>query len=183
MCIRDRYQRRVHGDSKLINIFLCTMLSKNQAPLFQDNFEVTSVNRQHFQRVSRIDARSYLQKIDMQLDVNSEIYPMKAGEIFEIAIVNNIKNDGTPDNGIYDADDLKSSTILDRYEYAMYGKVFKVNEEKGESGLNLVVFASFGGLLMSLKGAEPSLKTIPYDSRIYLLIKKIQSICASINKV
>ena len=95
---------------------------------------------------------------------------MKNGETFEAAIYNSIKNDDLEDTGLYDANELNNSALLDRYEYVVYGKVFRVVEEKDSQNLN--VFASFGGLMMSLKGKKSSLKTIPNESRIYLLIKK-----------
>ncbi len=65
----------------------------------------------------------------------------------------------------------------------MYGKVYKVDEAKNEMYFYLndnhiylykfksVILASFGGLLMSLKGNSQYLKKIQNDIRIYLLIK------------
>ena len=80
---------------------------------------------------------------------------------------------------------------MDSYEYVMHGKVFKVSDKKMASNDQMLatlywcstliaflravcseVFASFGGLLMSLKGDPRNLSKIELDMRIYLLAKK-----------
>lgn len=50
----------------------------------------------------------------------------------------------------------------------MYGKVFKQQTNK-----LMEIYASFGGLLMCLKGDPADLDKLTVDKRIYLLIKKI----------
>ena len=37
--------------------------------------------------------------------------------------------------GVFSAEDLKNSNLLDEYQYAMYGKVFKVEEKKNDNEL------------------------------------------------
>jgi DNA-directed RNA polymerases I, II, and III subunit RPABC3 len=60
-------------------------------------------------------------------------------------------------------------TLLDRYDYGMYGKVFQYDHEGGNQ---VSIYASFGGLLMSLRGEQRHLHLINNDSRIYVLLRK-----------
>ena len=35
-------------------------------------------------------------------------------------------------SGVFSPDDIKNSSLLDEYQYAMYGKVYKVDEGRNE---------------------------------------------------
>ena len=60
-------------------------------------------------------------------------------------------------------------SLLDSFHYGMCGRVFRVDSlERTE----VSVIASFGGLLMQLKGEMKHLVRLKMDDRIYLLIKK-----------
>ena len=64
--------------------------------------------------------------------------------------------------------------MLDDCDYAMHGKIFAYNHEPYSEVSTLVnVFASFGGLLMSLKGEQRTLAHLEKDMLIYVMIKKI----------
>ena len=64
------------------------------------------------------------------------------------------------------------NTIMDRYDYVMHGRIYKVRDAKGPSGPRTEVYVSFGGLLMLLTGDPKALDRLDLDNRIYLLIKK-----------
>jgi DNA-directed RNA polymerases I, II, and III subunit RPABC3 len=51
--------------------------------------------------VSRIEARSEQFDMYMQLDINTEIYPMHVGEKFTMVLAPTLNLDGTPDTGYY----------------------------------------------------------------------------------
>lgn len=51
--------------------------------------------------VTRIEAKSETCEMFMHLDVNSEVYPMKEGEKFSMALTSTINLDGTPDTGYF----------------------------------------------------------------------------------
>jgi hypothetical protein len=51
----------------------------------------------------------------------------------------------------------------------MHGKVCRYEEDSA------TVFASFGGLLMSLRGEQNALKDIPGGRNLHLLMRKIKS--------
>ena len=61
-------------------------------------------------------------------------------------------------------------TLMEKFDYVMYGKVFKFSEEANG---NITIYASFGGLLFSITGQPNTLTSFEIDERIYLLIKKI----------
>lgn len=66
-------------------------------------------------------------EMEMQLDVNTEIYKVKNGQKFTIAIAHSLSLDGSADRPLVEG----QPSLLDKYEYVMYGKVFKLKEEKG----------------------------------------------------
>lgn len=51
----------------------------------------------------------------------------------------------------------------------MYGKVFQYDHEGGNT---VAIYASFGGLLMCLRGEQRHLHLIHNDTRIYCLLRK-----------
>ena len=55
----------------------------------------------------------------------------------------------------------------------MHGKIFEDKIEESKDGQYLVVYISFGGLLMSIKGKAKDLKDLEMDSRIYLCLKQL----------
>uniref|UniRef100_A0A183E9P0 Probable arginine--tRNA ligase, cytoplasmic n=1 Tax=Gongylonema pulchrum TaxID=637853 RepID=A0A183E9P0_9BILA len=64
---------------------------------------------------------------------------------------------------------------LDPFEYVMFGKVYRIEGEESNSETNtLAAYASFGGLLMRLKGDANNLHGFELDSNIYLLMKKVE---------
>eukprot|EP00026_Physarum_polycephalum_P022028 Phypoly_transcript_25755.p1 GENE.Phypoly_transcript_25755~~Phypoly_transcript_25755.p1 ORF type:complete len:169 (+),score=21.78 Phypoly_transcript_25755:68-508(+) len=139
--------------------------------LFEDQFEVKDIDPdgKKFDRVSRIFCTSEIYEMEMWLDVNTDIYPLEH-QRFHLALASTLNLDGTPDEGSFDPSDRP--TLADKYEYVMYGKVFKYQEESSPS-LKVSVFVSFGGLLMLLKGDPRHLGNIELDSRIYLLMRKL----------
>lgn len=140
-----------------------------------------------FDRVSRIFCDSESFKMELILDVNTQIYPIDLGQKFRMMICSSLYDDGTPDDGVYDPTDSRPSKA-DLFEYVMYGKVYRIEGDEqaamahagsggmygtaGDAGI-LSVYVSFGGLLMRLKGDASSLHDIHMDSNVYLLIKKI----------
>jgi len=50
---------------------------------------------------------------------------------------------------LYSQEDLNRPSEKDSYDYVMYGVVFEIEEKNNE----IVIFASFGGLLMRVAGS------------------------------
>lgn len=54
-----------------------------------------------FFAVTRVEAKSERFDMFMQLDINSEIYPLQVGQKFALLLVPTLNPDGTPDSGYY----------------------------------------------------------------------------------
>lgn len=59
-------------------------------------------------------------------------------------------------------------SLLDNFEYGMCGKVFRYDYDDEN---RVAIIASFGGLLMQLKGEVRHLLRIKMDDRIYALLR------------
>ena len=65
------------------------------------------------------------------------------------------------------------ASIMDKYEYVMYGKVFKYKDVKEGGTVKVQVYISFGGLLMQLTGDPKKMEELELDSRLYLLVRRV----------
>lgn len=96
--------------------------------LLDDLFTVTAVDPEgkKFDRCSRIRAAGENLGMDLTLDINSEIYPVAAGDRLSIGLARTLHLDGTPsDEGSWRPDSTAPS-LADKYEYVVYGKLFKL---------------------------------------------------------
>eukprot|EP00033_Pygsuia_biforma_P001071 GCRY01001218.1.p1 GENE.GCRY01001218.1~~GCRY01001218.1.p1 ORF type:complete len:145 (-),score=9.71 GCRY01001218.1:328-762(-) len=140
--------------------------------IFEDMFEITDINPQgkKFDRVSRVIGRTENYEMDLILDINTDIYPVDIADKFSFALASTLKLDGSPDDGSYDPTD-NHKNLSDDYQYVMHGKIFKFDKESSSS--RLVVYISFGGLLLILKSEPRNLQGLDLDSRIYFLMRRI----------
>ena len=61
------------------------------------------------------------------LDVNTQLYPMEVGDRFTCAITRTLNKDGSADDVQYNPN--RRGTRADDFEYVMYGKVYKCEED------------------------------------------------------
>lgn len=141
--------------------------------LFEDIFSITQLDPdgKKFDKVSRIVAHSEQFDMDVLLDVNIDIYPLHVGEKFTLALASTLSLDGTLDDGTFDQSRRKS--LADKYEYVMYGKVYKCADTDSKGPPKTETYVSFGGLLMCLKGDPNNLRSLSLDQRVYLLMRKV----------
>jgi len=71
--------------------------------------------------VSRFDCHGETHDIELSIDLNVELIKLKVGQRFSMLLVDSL--DGKPDEGFYQSH--RTGTLLDKYEYAMSGRVFK----------------------------------------------------------
>jgi len=142
--------------------------------LFEDIFDVKDVDPdgKKFDRVSRLHCESESFKMDLILDVNTQIYPVELADKFRMVIATSLREDGVPDDGEYDPTDSGPSRA-DSFEYVMYGKVYRIEGEDYEPSSRLAAYVSFGGLLMRLQGEAANLHGFDVDTRVYLFMKKL----------
>ncbi|KAJ7553792.1 hypothetical protein O6H91_06G113200 [Diphasiastrum complanatum] len=143
--------------------------------LFEDIFRITGMDPdgKKFDKVSRIEARSEQFDMYLLLDVNTEIYPLSRDDKFTMALASTLSLDGTPDDGVFDQSGRKS--LADKYEYVMYGKLYKYADDDDSGGsVKIEVYVSFGGLILLLKGDPQNLGNLNLDQRLYLLMRKVK---------
>jgi DNA-directed RNA polymerase I, II, and III subunit RPABC3 len=135
--------------------------------LLQQSFEVTDIDPhgKKFDRVSRIVCSS--DSLTLTLDVNTEIFPLEPSDKLSLLLTYSLS--GNVDSRKKQTYTLPGKSIADDYDYVMYGKVFKYDD----NGSSLVsVYCSFGGLLMCLQGDYRQLQQISVGEYLYLLIRK-----------
>eukprot|EP00899_Mesostigma_viride_P015092 jgi/Mesvir1/23584/Mv18275-RA.1 len=141
--------------------------------LFEDYFNVLDKDPdgKKFDKVSRLKCRSEYYEMELLLDVNTSIYPVEVGDKFSLALSSTLRLDGAPDERVYDQSGNPS--LADKYEYVMYGKLFKYQDDGTSGAPKVEVYISFGGLLMMLKGDPRNLHELELDQNLYLLMRKI----------
>jgi len=137
--------------------------------LFEDIFEVKAIDKDgnHFDKVSRLDCRGENFEMDLTLDINIDIYKMEVNQKFTMVLVSSLDDEREQDSYKYSRG---PSLLLDKFEYCMYGKVFKCIKEEKSSKMS--VHVSYGGLLMLLQGDQRHLQDLELDKKIYLLMRK-----------
>ncbi|GFH61223.1 RNA polymerase [Chaetoceros tenuissimus] len=140
--------------------------------LFEDIFEVTELNPdgKKFETVNRLAATGTTYECDLLLDINCQIYSVKAGEKRTVVLASTLNLDGTPDDHFSYNSSANGTepSLADAYDYVMHGRVFEMEYKK--DGM-IVIAASFGGLLMRLTGDQRHLSSILPDMRLYILLK------------
>lgn len=139
--------------------------------IFDDTFEVLGTDNEKFDNVSRIKAKAQTFLADIEVDINTDIYPIQPKETLRIAIAST----GSSQMDTWEGTGSALGSLADEYEYVMYGKVYKKGPSKKNSGSSedVVLYASFGGLLMSLEAEKADLEGAHLDDRVYLLVKRV----------
>ena len=81
-------------------------------------------------KVSRISAKTEVHKLDIELDVNTDVYPMSKETFYGLCLARSLTADGQEDfdlfrHGDARAQDDSASNIIDQYQYVMNGKIFE----------------------------------------------------------
>ncbi|KAF8817838.1 Dna-directed Rna polymerase II RPBABC8 [Cardiosporidium cionae] len=138
------------------------------AVLFEDRMEISSTDSSKFERISRLRGKSTAFDAEIELDINSDLFPVTNQENLYICLSNDILQQKRSD--IQHWDRSTQLPVLDDFDYCMFGKIFKMEEPSSE---RRTVFASFGGLMMALTADKQVLADLEIDMRIYLLIKRV----------
>ena len=91
--------------------------------LFDDLFAVKDVDPdgKKFDRVSRFHCHSESFKMDMLIDVNTQIYPLEMNDKFRLILCTTLNEDGTEHESSYTI--RTDYTRLRQYEYVMLNRV------------------------------------------------------------
>ncbi|KAF5356048.1 hypothetical protein D9756_003907 [Leucocoprinus leucothites] len=151
--------------------------------VFDDIFTINAIDKEgkKFDRVSRLYGHSKNYDMDLTLDYNFELFPLRNGESFALALASSLDREGAPsaatdgdeetdkDHHKWRPDGKGKHGLEEDYEYVMYGKVYKFDSGTAEI---VTAYASFGGLLMSLTGSFRHMTSIVLGDPIYLLVRK-----------
>lgn len=162
-------------------------MAKGSDFIIDDIFSITAVDPdgKKFDRVSRIVGQGHNHGIKMLLDVNVEMYPISQTNKYEIALTHSISLDGDQEmssGSSWNSRQASMPSLADKYEYVMYGRVYKFEEVSSASaaaeGPNssakvLGMYISFGGLLMRVEVDARRLQSVSSGSNLYLLMRKV----------
>jgi len=143
--------------------------------LFEDTLHVNSIDYKKFEKTPRLYTKGLFTDADIALDVNIEAYPIDIHDRLQIVIYNNVSPTGGVMTDFYDHDPrMLGPSIMDEYEYVMYGIVYdRKNPKGGKDGL-VTIHISFGGLLMRIKVDAAHCQSLELDNWCYLLCRKEQ---------
>ncbi|KAL9716090.1 DNA-directed RNA polymerases I, II, and III subunit RPABC3 [Leucoagaricus gongylophorus] len=144
--------------------------------VFDDIFTLNAIDKEgkKFDRGVNYD-------MDLTLDYNFELFPLKNGESFALALASSLDREGVPsmvtdgdeetdkDRHKWRPDGKGKRGLEEDYEYVMYGKVYKFDSGTAEI---VTAYLSFGGLLMSLTGSFRHMTSIVLGDPVYLLVRK-----------
>ncbi|KAJ6604334.1 hypothetical protein DFH09DRAFT_898411 [Mycena vulgaris] len=163
------------------------MASATSSIMFDDIFTINAIDKEgkKFDRVSRLYAHSKNYDMELTLDYNLELFPLQIDQSFALALASSLARGGTQqtasgadgtteesedkDRDVWRPDGKGRRGLEEDYEYVMYGKVYKF--DTGTSEL-VTVYASFGGLLLSLTGSFRHLTSIVLGDPVYVLMRK-----------
>ena len=79
--------------------------------------------------MSRVEATSEVSNFYIELDVNTDIYPMENGAYYAMALASSLTPDGSEEFDIFQYQNEGAQggmgSLLDQYQYVMHGKIFK----------------------------------------------------------
>lgn len=94
------------------------------AALYEDSFQITTVLDQTYDRVARVLGITSSSDTSLTLDINSELFPLQAGEAITMLIATTLNLDGTKDERGW-RDKSNEETLASLWDYVCYGKVYK----------------------------------------------------------
>ncbi|KAL7678169.1 hypothetical protein ACOME3_004396 [Neoechinorhynchus agilis] len=169
------------------------MMSKSEVQigsraLFDEVLTIRSIDPdgKKFRHVSRLLCENDKSKIKVLIDINIDLFSVDVNDRCQFLIVDSLF-EGQRMKMNWCQVDEPSSDLVDQYSYVMSGQVYRiekfvveteeaVEEESREDEVveNIMVYVSFGGLLMRLEGPMESFAWFKNDSMIFLLMKKFE---------
>ena len=101
--------------------------------LYEDTFNITALNQQKYDRVTRISATSSDNTTVVTLDINHELFPLAVGESVQLLLASTLNLDGTRDEKGWREMARNESTLADLYDYVCHGKIYRFEDGDGEN--------------------------------------------------
>ena len=139
--------------------------------VFQDDFEVAQINPEgaKFEKVNRLVCKGVVYEIEFLIDVNSELFECEEGDKLTVALATSLSVDGVSEAKAIDYARGAKASLLDQFDYAMHGTVYKFQHVKDTK---VEVYVSHGGLLARFRGDQRHLKKLKVDAEVYTLLRK-----------
>eukprot|EP01031_Cornospumella_fuschlensis_P024801 gene24801-29966_t len=136
--------------------------------LFEDTFDVNALNvaGKKFERVNRLHCKGTTYDVDLVVDINCELFDVKANDKVSVLLASSLN--GAADDGHYKPS-YGNNSLLDHYDYAMHGRVFLIKHIENQL---VELQASFGGLLLRLRGEQALVEKFSMDMTLFILMKK-----------
>lgn len=101
--------------------------------LFDESFQITSLDSAKYDRVSRLTAVSLTMDVNITLDVNTQLYPVNVGDTLNLVLASTLALDGAKDDGKGWRDTMTQGTLADMFDYVCHGKVYRFEDADGEN--------------------------------------------------
>ncbi len=119
--------------------------------------------------------------MSLHLDIANELYPLAEGEVFSLLLARSLKPEDDVADEHEDGDAprkikrelwrAEDQGLANDYDYVLMGKVYKFDDSvRGDN--QTTAYASFGGLLMALRGSFRHLAGVTVGENVYLLMRK-----------
>lgn len=69
--------------------------------------------------------------MDLTLDINCELFPLNKGQKVSLVVVKSLEVGGSSNSSAASYNPNSGPSLADKYEYVMYGKVYKLEEIPG----------------------------------------------------
>ncbi|RIA99674.1 RNA polymerase [Glomus cerebriforme] len=158
--------------------------------LFNDTFAINDMDKEgkKFDRVSRFTGRGENLEMELTIDINTELCSLDIGDKVMLMLTTSLSldtaniaqseetilpfpimaQDDQQEKPSWREKSHMERDLSDDFEYVMYGKVYKYDEEKRSK---VAVYVSFGGLLMALEGDFRHVQNIHVGQNVYMLMK------------
>jgi len=137
--------------------------------LYEDTFSLTSVDSGNYDRIARVAGTSADSTTIMTLDINTDLFPLSAGDQISLLLASSLNLDGSKEETDGSWRERRGPSLADAWDYVCYGRIYKFDE--AEEGEAIKVYVSFGGLLLYIEGPYKKLTPLRID-HIYLLPKR-----------
>ena len=108
-------------------------------------------------------------EIEFLIDVNSELFECEEGDKLTVALATSLSVDGVSEAKAIDYARGAKASLLDQFDYAMHGTVYKFQHVKDTK---VEVYVSHGGLLARFRGDQRHLKKLKVDAEVCTLLRK-----------
>jgi DNA-directed RNA polymerase I, II, and III subunit RPABC3 len=103
----------------------------SDSSLYEDNFQITSLDHEKYDRVGRVAGTSSDNTSIMTLDINTDLYPLAPGDNIQMQLVSTLNLDGSKDDEEERGwREKRGQTLADMFDYVCYGKVYKFEESE-----------------------------------------------------